>query len=88
MPEMIYKSTTHDITVSVRVNFLPRSEDALRLNKWVWTYHITLQNEGPLTVQLKTRHWRITDARGRVQIVEGEGVVGETPVIKPGERYS
>ena len=52
-----------------------------------WAYTITLTNLGPETVQLKTRHWRITDAHGRLQEVRGAGVVGETPVLKPGEKY-
>ena len=52
-----------------------------------WAYTITLTNLGGETVQLKTRHWRITDAQGRLQEVRGAGVVGEEPVLKPGENF-
>ena len=52
-----------------------------------WAYTITLTNLGRETVQLKTRHWRITDAQGRLQEVRGAGVVGEEPVLKPGENF-
>ncbi len=52
-----------------------------------WAYTVTLTNLGVETVQLKTRHWRITDAHGRLQEVRGAGVVGEEPVLKPGENY-
>ncbi|ESQ81213.1 Co2+/Mg2+ efflux protein ApaG [Asticcacaulis sp. YBE204] len=85
---MLYSATTHDVTVSVRVQFVPRSDDAIAQNKWLWTYHITLKNDGETAVRLKTRHWTITDALGRIQTVEGVGVVGETPLIAPGESYA
>jgi ApaG protein len=52
-----------------------------------WAYAITLTNLGRETVQLKTRHWRITDAQGRLQEVRGAGVVGEEPVLEPGEKF-
>ena len=52
-----------------------------------WAYTIELTNRGRETVQLKTRHWRITDAHGRLQEVRGAGVVGEEPVLKPGENF-
>ena len=52
-----------------------------------WAYTITLTNRGGETVQLKTRHWRITDANGKLQEVRGAGVVGEQPVLKPGGNY-
>jgi len=85
---MIYTATTHAVTVSVRVKFIPRSEEAVRAHKWLWSYHITLKNASAQAIQLKTRHWRIIDALGRVQTVDGAGVVGETPRIAPGESYS
>jgi ApaG protein len=85
---MIYTATTDGVTVSVRVQFVPRNDDAIRAHKWLWTYHITIANASSRAVQLKTRHWRITDALGRVQTVDGEGVVGETPRIAPGDSYS
>ena len=81
-------ATTDGVTVSVRVQFVPRSDDAVRAHKWLWAYHITIDNASNRSIQLKTRHWRITDALGRVQTVDGEGVVGETPRIDPGDSYS
>ncbi|MFZ1744024.1 MAG: Co2+/Mg2+ efflux protein ApaG [Pontixanthobacter sp.] len=81
-----HAAVTEDITVRVAVNFLPEQShpDA---GKWFWVYHIRIENDSDRTVQLKTRHWRITDARGMINHVDGEGVVGETPVLAPGETH-
>ena len=54
---------------------------------YFWAYTIEIANRGPVTVQLKTRHWRITDGFGRIQEVRGAGVVGEEPVLAPGASY-
>lgn len=54
---------------------------------WAWAYFITMENKGRDTVQLKTRHWTITDALGRVQTVDGVGVVGENPLLEPDDVY-
>ena len=54
---------------------------------YVWAYHVRIENHGPETVQLRRRHWRITDALGRMQEVKGAGVVGEQPILKPGEAF-
>ena len=54
---------------------------------YFWAYTIEITNHRPETVQLKTRHWRITDGLGRLQEVQGAGVVGEEPVLKPGESF-
>ena len=56
-------------------------------NRYVWAYHVTIHNKGVETVQIKSRYWRITDSLGRTQEVRGDGVVGEQPVIRPGESY-
>ena len=85
---MSYSQTTHGITVDVDVNYLSPSEHNHGPGRHVWAYHIRLSNDGADTMQLRTRHWDITDAHGRVQVVEGEGVVGETPVLHSGESYS
>jgi ApaG protein len=55
--------------------------------QYFWSYTIVITNTGGETVQLRTRHWIITDATGRKQEVRGEGVVGEQPVLAPGERF-
>lgn len=79
-------ATTDGITVRVVVNFLPE-QSRIEAGKWFWVYHIRIENHSDDTVQLMTRHWRITDGRGQVNVVEGEGVVGEQPVLKPGESH-
>ena len=76
-------ATTDGVTVRVSVSYLPEQSEPER-GRWFWAYHIRLENEGTETVQLLTRHWVITDGRGARHSVEGEGVVGEQPVIEPG----
>ena len=56
-------------------------------NRYVWAYHVRIENVGEETVQLRRRHWEITDSFGRRQEVRGPGVVGEQPVLKPGESF-
>ena len=82
----MYSSTTHSIMVTVEPTYLDH-ESRPRKNRYVWAYRVTIQNQGMETVQLKGRYWKITDSLGRTQEVRGEGVVGEQPVIKPGESY-
>jgi ApaG protein len=72
--------------VKARPRFLPERSSPDN-GYFFWAYTITLTNLGAETVQLKTRHWRITDAQGRLQEVRGAGVVGEQPVLKPGENF-
>src|SRR5690606_7756127 len=55
--------------------------------RYVWAYKVQIENAGPEIVQLRNRYWRITDARGRVKEVRGAGVVGEQPVLHPGESF-
>ena len=81
-----YAATTRDVTVRVAVSYLPEQSEPGR-GRWFWAYHIRLENEGTETVQLLTRHWVITDGRGARHSVEGEGVVGEQPVIEPGASF-
>jgi ApaG protein len=81
-----HERTTRGITVRVAVNYM--AEQSLPAQgRWFWAYHIRIENGGPLAVQLLTRHWLITDGRGGQDRVEGDGVVGEQPVIEPGESY-
>jgi ApaG protein len=81
-----YRTTTRQIEVKARPKFLP-DRSSPESGYFFWAYTITLINHGAETVQLKTRHWRITDALGRLQEVKGDGVVGEEPVLKPGENF-
>ena len=82
----MYTSTTQNVTVSVLPRYLDH-ESAPEKNVYVWAYTVRIENNGEYTVQLRTRHWKITDAYGRVQEVHGPGVVGEQPVLKPGETF-
>lgn len=82
----MYSETTNGITVTVKPVFL-EDQSSPSDNHYVWAYRVRIENHGSETVQLKRRHWRITDALGRVQEVQGAGVVGEQPVLKPGESY-
>lgn len=81
-----YSSTTDGLTVRVSVSFLPEQSEPDQ-GRWFWAYHVRIENEGSEKVQLLTRRWIITDARGTQNRVEGEGVVGEQPVIVPGGSY-
>ncbi len=81
-----YAAKTREITVRVAVNFLPE-QSAVEQDRWFWAYHIRIENHGDRATQLMTRRWVIIDARGARQLVEGEGVVGEQPVIGPGGSY-
>ncbi|HLO75712.1 MAG TPA: Co2+/Mg2+ efflux protein ApaG [Magnetospirillum sp.] len=82
----MYTETTRGITVTVQPVFLD-DQSAPADGHYVWAYRVRIENNGATTVQLKRRHWKITDALGRVQEVEGAGVVGEQPVLHPGESY-
>lgn len=79
-------TTTHGVTVRVSVSYLPEQSEPLR-GRWFWAYHIRIENDGPGAVQLLTRHWEITDGRGAKHTVEGEGVVGEQPLIETGASF-
>ena len=82
----MYRAITRNIEVKVTPRFLPdRSSPAE--GQFFWAYTIDISNRGHETVQLKTRHWRITDGNGRLQEVRGSGVVGEQPVLKPGTSF-
>ena len=82
----MYRAVTRDIEVTVEPNFLPE-RSSVEKQQYFWSYTIVIVNSGPETVQLRTRYWIITDATGRQQEVRGEGVVGEQPVLAPGERF-
>lgn len=81
-----HEATTGDITVRVAVSYLAE-QSAPASGRWFWSYHIRIENRGEGMVQLLARHWTITDGRGAVHEVRGEGVVGETPLIAPGASF-
>jgi ApaG protein len=80
------ETATHGIRIKVRSRY---SEEHSRpeQNHWFFLYTITITNEGRETVQLLRRHWTITDANGTNQTVDGEGVVGEQPILEPGQSF-
>ncbi|QDP20413.1 Co2+/Mg2+ efflux protein ApaG [Sphingomonas xanthus] len=80
------EATTGAITVRVAVSYLVE-QSAPEQQRWFWSYHIRVENNGENPVQLLARHWKIIDGHGNVHEVRGQGVVGEMPVIKPGESY-
>jgi len=75
-------ATTRGIIVRVAVSYLAEQSDP-SINRWFWSYHVRIENGSERSVQLLSRHWRITDGRGTVHEVQGEGVVGEMPLIAP-----
>ncbi len=81
-----FGATTDGIAVRVAVTFLADQSDPARDN-WMWGYHIRIENQGKVAVQLLNRHWRIVDGAGKLTKVSGEGVIGEQPVIAPGGSY-
>jgi ApaG protein len=81
-----YRETTRSIEVSVEPFFLD-DQSSPDESHFVWAYHVSIRNLGGETVQLLNRYWQITDGLGRVQEVRGPGVVGEQPVLKPGESF-
>jgi len=76
----------HAIKVSAQPQYLSEQSEPAR-NRYVFAYTITIENAGSVPAQLVSRHWIITDAMGQVQEVRGEGVVGEQPLLAPGERF-
>lgn len=78
-----YEAETDGIIVRVRPAFI-EAQSAPEEDRFLWAYQIEIENRGPRTLQLMTRHWRITDGDGRMQEVKGEGVVGQQPVLRPG----
>jgi ApaG protein len=81
-----YSETTRGITVTVRPVFL-ESRSAPLDHQYFWAYFVRIENHGSEPVQLMRRYWRITDSLGRVHEVRGDGVVGQQPMIEPGETF-
>ena len=83
----MYEAVTRGIRVTVTPSYL-EEQSTPEENYFFWAYTVVIANEGNETVQLKSRVWRITDARGNTEEVRGPGVVGQTPVIPPGESFT
>lgn len=83
----MYKAVTHNIRVTVEPEFLDDRSEPAR-GRYFWAYHIEITNLGMKKAQLTHRHWRITDASGKLEVVRGPGVVGEQPTLAPGETFN
>ena len=82
----LYRASTRGIAVSVQPTYL-ETESSPESSQYFWAYHVVIENQGHETVQLLSRHWMISNARGELNEVKGPGVVGEQPVLKPGESF-
>jgi ApaG protein len=82
----MYTASTRSITVTVSPSYLD-DESKPANHEFRWAYRVRIENRGAETVRLVSRYWRITDAMGRVQEVRGPGVVGEQPVLQPGQAF-
>src|SRR5665213_2224323 len=82
----MYSCVTQAIQITVLPEFVPERSDVDEAT-FFWAYTVEIANRSALTVQLTARHWKITDANGRLEEVRGPGVVGEQPVLKPGESF-
>ncbi|MBL0285604.1 MAG: Co2+/Mg2+ efflux protein ApaG [Zoogloea sp.] len=74
------------IEIKTACRFIPEQSD-VEAERYVFAYHITIRNTGSVSAQLMSRHWIITDAEGAVQEVKGAGVVGQQPVLQPGQQF-
>jgi ApaG protein len=85
--DFLYETTTHGVRIRVRPEY-EADQSSPDEGYYFWTYTVEIANEGGFPVQLKTRFWRITDSIGRTEEVRGPGVVGQTPVIDPGQSFT
>jgi ApaG protein len=77
---------TEGIRIIVHSSYLPQQSTPMA-RRYAFTYTVRIRNEGPQAAQLRSRHWIITDATGDVDEVRGEGVIGEQPLLRPGEEF-
>ena len=82
----MYSKTTKNINITVKPFYLENHSQPDE-NHYMWAYKIIINNQSKETVQLKNRYWKIIDSSGSINEVKGSGVVGEQPVLKPGEKY-
>ena len=82
----MYSKTTNKINITVKPSYLEDQSEPDEQH-YVWAYQVTINNLGQETVQLKNRYWKIIDSNGTNQEVRGSGVVGEQPILQPGEKF-
>ena len=82
-----YKAITRGIAVSVELTYLEADSSPANA-QYLWAYRVMIENQGGETVQLLSRHWMITNARGEFTEIKGPGVVGKQPFLKPGESHT
>lgn len=82
----MYRATTHGIEISVEPFYLEDQSEPTE-SQYVWGYRITIANHSSETVQLRSRYWQITDGNGHTEEVSGPGVVGEQPILDPGDSF-
>lgn len=83
---MIYQATTHDITVQIETRFEVEASKPSQ-DKYLHSYFVTIINESSDTVQLLRRKWFIQNTRNQTKVIEGDGVIGEQPILNPGEKH-
>ncbi|MEE9328651.1 MAG: Co2+/Mg2+ efflux protein ApaG [Parvularculaceae bacterium] len=83
---MKYELETRGIKVEVKPNYLEEQSEPIE-DHYVWSYTVRIDNNSDEVVKLRTRHWKITNAKGQTEEIRGEGVVGEQPELKPGEGF-
>lgn len=86
MSNPMYRTTTSGIEVTVEPFFLEERSQP-EVGRYFWAYRVTIANRGTKAVKLVSRHWRITDASGKLEEVRGAGVVGEQPELEPGDSF-
>jgi ApaG protein len=82
----VSNAITNGIRVTVSSNYIP-AQSAPKARRYVFAYTVRIANEGTEAAQLKSRHWIITDGNGKIEQVRGPGVVGEQPMLRPGEHF-
>jgi ApaG protein len=82
-----YRAVTRGIAVSVEVTYLEANSSPGN-SQYFWAYRVTIENQGRETVQLRSRHWMITNSHGELTEVKGPGVVGKEPFLEPGESFT
>ncbi len=86
-PPPNYEVTTDGVRIRVRPKFM-HDESEPAAGRFMWAYTVEVENESSRTWTIVRRHWRIVDSAGRLQAVDGEGVIGQTPTLSPGERFT